>query len=72
MKKVSIHNTREVFKIKNQVIKLLPYTKDVEIRIDRAKDDFFESGINTMAINTHRNLSSICYSSHTTFFKDNE
>lgn len=45
MKRVSIHRAREVFKIKNQIFKILPYAKDVDVKIERMDEDLFQTAI---------------------------
>lgn len=43
MKKNKFNKVREIFKIKNQIYKKMPYVNDIDIKIDKAENGQYES-----------------------------
>lgn len=43
MKKKRFNKAKEVFRIKNHILKLVPYAKDIDIKIDKSETGDYES-----------------------------
>jgi len=43
MKNKKVHKAREAFKIKNQILKIVPTAKDIDVKIDKVDPSSFET-----------------------------